>query len=108
MKIGNIELTQVFPKELIDKIDFWIKAKRISSTDQEGGTSLIFLVTDNGNGNAAMSVNAESTGTEPKVETVLKAPTVSLPINDLFTVVIPLNKIFIIDSFILMQHMRKS
>ena len=49
--------------------------------------------------NAAMSVNAESTETEPKVETVLKAPTVSLPINDLFTVVIPLNKIFIIDSF---------
>ena len=49
--------------------------------------------------NATMSVSAESTGTEPKVETVLKAPTVSLPINDLFTVVIPLNKIFIIDSF---------
>lgn len=49
--------------------------------------------------NAAMSVNAESTGTEPKVETVLKAPKVSLPINDLFNVVIPLNKIFIIDSF---------
>ena len=49
--------------------------------------------------NAAMSVNAESTGTEPKVETVLKAPKVSLPLNDLFTVVIPLNKIFIIDSF---------
>jgi hypothetical protein len=49
--------------------------------------------------NAAMSVSAERTGTEPKVETVLKAPTVSLPINNLFTVVIPLNKIFIIDSF---------
>ena len=60
MKIGNIELTQVFPKELIDKIDFWIKAKRISSTDQEGGTRLIFLVTDNGNGNAAIKTLAIS------------------------------------------------
>lgn len=49
--------------------------------------------------NAAVSVSAESTGTEPKVETALKAPKVSLPLNDLFTVVIPLNKIFIIDSF---------
>lgn len=49
--------------------------------------------------NAAMSVNAESTGTEPKKETLLRAPKVSLPINDFFTVVIPLNKIFIIDSF---------
>ena len=49
--------------------------------------------------NTLKSINAESTGTEPKVETVLKAPTVSLPLNDLFTVVIPLNKIFIIDSF---------
>lgn len=60
MKIGNIELTRVFPKELIDKIDFWIKAKRISSTDQEGGTRLIFLVTDNGNGNAAIKTLAIS------------------------------------------------
>jgi len=60
MKIGSVELTQVFPKELIDKIDFWIKAKRISSTDQEGGTRLIFLVTDNGNGNAAIKTLAIS------------------------------------------------
>lgn len=48
---------------------------------------------------AIKSVSEESTGAVPKTETVLKAPTVSLPINDLFTVVIPLNKIFIIDSF---------
>lgn len=60
MKIGNIELTRVFPKGLIDKIDFWIKAKRISSTDQEGGTRLIFLVTDNGNGNVAIKTLAIS------------------------------------------------
>lgn len=49
--------------------------------------------------NALKSVSEESTGAVPKTETVLKAPKVSLPLNDLFTVVIPLNKIFIIDSF---------
>lgn len=49
--------------------------------------------------NAAMSVNAESTGAVHKKETLLRAAGVNIPLNDLFTVVIPLNKIFIIDSF---------
>ena len=49
--------------------------------------------------NAAMSVSEESTGAVHKKETLLRAAGVNIPLNDLFTVVIPLNKIFIIDSF---------
>ena len=60
MKIGNIELTQVFPKELIEKIEYGIKVNRISSTDREGGTRIIFLVNDKGNGDTAIKALAIS------------------------------------------------
>ena len=49
--------------------------------------------------NALKSVSEESTGAVHKKETILRAAGVNIPLNDLFTVVIPLNKIFIIDSF---------
>lgn len=49
--------------------------------------------------NVLKSISAESTGTIPKKETLLRAAGVAIPLNDLFNVVIPLNKIFIIDSF---------
>lgn len=49
--------------------------------------------------NAIKSVSEESTRVVHKKETILRAAGVNIPLNDLFTVVIPLNKIFIIDSF---------
>ena len=60
MKIGSIELTRVFPKELIEKIEYGIKVNRISSTDQEGGTRIIFLVNNKGNGDTTIKALAIS------------------------------------------------
>lgn len=60
MKIGNVELTSIFPKELIEKIEYGINVNRISSTDQEGGTRIIFLVNDKGNGDTTIKALAIS------------------------------------------------
>ena len=49
--------------------------------------------------NVLKSISEESTGAVPKKETLLRAAGVAIPLNDPFTVIIPLNKIFIIDSF---------
>ena len=49
--------------------------------------------------NVLKSISEESTGAVHKKETLLRAAGVAIPLNESFNVVIPLNKIFIIDSF---------